>query len=89
METSNTGLDMVSTDIANNFVCCSESGQLMSYKEKDFLFAIYSRILADAILTGSVDYTPQWLPTNLSTKILQVLMWLAARFAEWSWIINH
>ena len=48
------------------------------------LVAIYSRILADAILTGSMDMFPQWLPTNFTTKVvLQVLMWLAARFAEW------
>ena len=44
----------------------------------------YSSILADAILTLIAQwiYLPQWLPTNFSTENLQVLMWLAVRFAE-------
>ena len=75
-------------NIANkvyNFIYCSESSQLISYMYTYLdLFAVYSRILADAILTGSMDMLLQWLPTNFTTKVvLQVLMWLAARFAEW------
>ena len=60
------GLDMVSNwqyNIPNkvyNFVYCSESSQLISYMYSYLdLFAVYSRILADAILTGSMDMLPQ------------------------------